>query len=383
MSRPTKTKRSFQLESLESRELLTAGGPSAEAQYMLTLLNQARTNPQAAATEFTTNLTPDVQTTLQYYNVDLNQVRAAISSAAPRQPLAWNANLAASATAQSQYQANTGVQTHLGADGSAPYQRMDQAGYTNRVSSGENAYAYSQSVDNAMEAFMIDWGVSSLGHRNNILQPTATPQTSYQAVGIGIVKTNTPNFGPEVITQDFGAQSGYTAQLLGVAYYDKNGDGSYSMGEGQGNVQIQAVNLATGQTSSVFTWDAGGGYQLPLTPGTYQITASVGSRVFSTQTVTMGTQNVEVDFNLSQPWLSDTNPAAAQQALGIQTPVVAAQNLNPPTPITPQTQVSIPSTQQQQQQPVTVSYGNNTPVAPAQAAQSNSWFSWGSKWFNS
>ncbi len=379
MSRPTKTQRSFRLESLESRALLTAGGPSAEAQYMLELLNLARTNPQEAAQEFTTNLTPDVQTTLQYYDVNLSQVRAAISSAAPRQPLAWNNNLAAAATWQSQDQVNTGIQSHIGSDGSTPAQRMDRNGYTNRVSSGENAYAYSQSVDNAMEAFMIDWGVSSLGHRDNILQPTATPQTSYQAVGIGIVNTNKPGFGPEVITQDFGAQSGYTAQLVGVAFNDNSGNGMYGMGEGQGNVQIQAVNLSTGQTSSVLTWDAGGGYQLPLTPGTYQITASVGNRVFSTQTLTMGTQNVEIDFDLSQAWLSDTNPAAAQQALGSQAPVVQAQNLTPPAP------VSIPI-KAQQQAPVTVNYGNSVasvPIAPAQTNQSNSWFSWGSKWFNS
>jgi uncharacterized protein YkwD len=382
MSHTIKMQRSFRLESLESRELLTAGGPSAEAQYMLEQLNLARTNPQAAAMHFTTNLTPDVQTTLQYYNVDLSQVRSAIAGSAPRQPLAWNDNLAAAAVWQSQDQANTGIQSHTGSDGSSASQRMERNGYTNRISSGENAYAYSQSVDNAMEAFMIDWGVSSLGHRDNILQPTATPQTSYQSVGIGIVNTNKPSFGPEVITQDFGAQQGYTAQLLGVAFNDKNGSGAYGLGEGQGNVQIQAVNLATGQTSSVLTWDAGGGYQLPLTPGTYQITASVGNRVFSTQTLTMGTQNVEVDFDLSLPWLADTNPAAAQQALGTQTSV-AAQTLAPQASVTRQAQVSIPITTQQQ--PVAVTYGNpaNVPVAPAQAAQPNAWFSWGSKWFRS
>ena len=102
MSRPT-FRRIIRLETLESRELLTAGGPSAEAQFMLEELNVARTNPAAAAQEFTTNLDANTVASLQYYNTDLNAVRNALSSATPRQPLAWNDQLAQAATQQSQY----------------------------------------------------------------------------------------------------------------------------------------------------------------------------------------------------------------------------------------------------------------------------------------
>ena len=46
MSRPS-SPRSLNVERLESREVMAAGGPSAQAQYMLELVNQARTNPGA------------------------------------------------------------------------------------------------------------------------------------------------------------------------------------------------------------------------------------------------------------------------------------------------------------------------------------------------
>ena len=49
-----------------------------------------------------------------------------------------------------------------------------------------------------------------------------------------------------VVTQDFGAQPNEQAQVVGVAYNDTQGTGSYQPGEGVGNVQITAVNLQTG-----------------------------------------------------------------------------------------------------------------------------------------
>lgn len=365
MIRRPNVKTGLRLETLESRQLLTAaaGGPSAEAEYMLDLINQVRTNPQAAAVKLTTNLDADVQATLQYFNVDINKVRNDIASATPRQPLAWNDNLAAAATWQSQDQANTGVQSHSGSDGSNSTQRITRNGYQNLSVEGENAYAYSKSVDHAMEAFLIDWGVDSLGHRNNILQPNANDQTSYQEVGIGIANTNKPGFGPKVITQDFASRSDYKAQLLGVVYLDYNHDNSFSMGEGQGNLQIDATNLATNQTYSAMSWDSGG-YQLPLDPGQYKVVAHMGDKVFRTDYITMGTQNTKVDYNLSQTWVSSSTPVTVTPPA-----VVAQQQLAPPTP--PPAVVS-------QVTPTTVA---NT-FAPFNATtakpRSQTWFSWSS-----
>jgi len=341
MRRPT-TRRSFRLESLESRELLTAGGPSAEAQYMLTELNLARINPAAAAQQFTSNLSDNVNATLKYYNVDLGGVRNAVASEAARPPLAWNATLAGTAGGQSQYQNDTGVQSHAGANGSNLEQRLDQAGYTGRASDGENAYAYSGSVDEAMQAFLIDWGVASNGHRNNIYQPTATPDQFYQEVGIGIVDSSRGNFGPEVITQDFGRSNTGQPDVLGVVYNDPSHVNRFTLGSGVGGVEVDATNNATGALKSTTTWDAGG-YQIPLTPGNYTIAAKVNGQTVQSNQITVNNQNVEVDANLTNLPAPAPAPAPAvvapapvvQVAPAVVAPAVAPPAIAvtaPPTP---------------------------------------------------
>lgn len=321
----SKFRRSFQVETLEGRQLLsTVAGPTSQEQYMLQLLNEARTNPAEAAQMLTTNLTPDLQATLQYYGVNIQATAAKIASATPQPPLAWNADLAASALGQSQYQANTQVQTHTGVGGSNSQQRMQQAGYTNIASSAENAFAYSTSVEEAMQAFLIDWGVPSDGHRINIQQPGVSAQNANRDVGIGIVQTNNSNFGPLVITQDFASQNNEQAQVVGVAYNDNAGTGFYQPGAGQAGVQIDVVNSQTGQVTSTQTWSAGG-YELPLAPGQYTIVASLNDNVIQTSKLTVGNVNVEQDFILTNAWQGGTreNAIAAAQPQPPAPPVIA------------------------------------------------------------
>jgi len=316
--------RSLRFDSLEGRQLLSTAGPTDQEQYMLQLINEARTNPAAAAEQLTTNLTPDVQATLQYYNVNLQATAQKIASSTPLPPVAWNADLASSAQTQSQYMANNQIQSHTGANGSSPQQRMQQAGYTNAASTGENAYAYSTSAEEAMQAFLIDWGVPSDGHRINIQQPGVSAQNAYRDVGIGIVQTNpsNPNFGPMVITQDFGSQTNEQAQVVGVAYNDNSGTQFYQPGEGQGGVQIDAVNLQTGQVASTQTW-ASGGYELPLAPGQYTIIASLNDQVIQTSNLTVGNVNVEQDFLLTNTWQGGTRESAIAAAQPQAAPVVS------------------------------------------------------------
>ena len=302
MPRPS-FRRSLRFENLESRELLSSGiaAPTDQQQYMLEQINQARMNPRAAAVSVTSNLTPDISSTVAHYGVDLNATEQAIASAPAKPPLAWNPDLAAAAQAHSQDMATNQFQSHTGSDGSTPDQRMQQAGYTNASSRGENAFAYATSIDEAMQAFLIDWGVSDQGHRRNILQPNVSSSDAYQSVGIGIATSNNSTVGPLVITQDFGSQPNQPAELVGVAYYDNQQTRMYEIGEGRGGVRIDATNLATGQTTSTQTWSTGG-YQIALSPGQYQITASVNGTVFRTLQMTIGTQNVEQDFVLSNTW---------------------------------------------------------------------------------
>jgi uncharacterized protein YkwD len=275
---------------------------------MLELINLARTNPPAAAERVTSNLTPDIVATLDYYGVNADQAKREISSATPQPPVAWNPQLANAAQGHSQDMANTRVQSHSGSDGSTINSRISNAGYSNASSVGENAYAYGTSVDEAMQAFLFDWGVADKGHRRNLLQPNVSADNAFQDVGIGIVHTKDNNFGPLVITQDFGNRPNEKAQLLGTVYNDNNGNRFYDIGEGAGNVLITATNLATGATASVPTWDAGG-YQMPLDPGRYQVTATVNNRVVKSTTVSIGTVNVQHDFILNDS--SQDVPAAS------------------------------------------------------------------------
>src|SRR3981081_3419434 len=131
MSRPATLRRTdLSLESLESRKLLTAGGPTANVQYMLELVNEARTNPAEMANRVTSSTNSDVVATVNYYGVDLNSVKNQTSSSASRPPLAWNDQLAAAATYHSEDMANTGVQTHVGSDGSTLDPRLNAVGFT-------------------------------------------------------------------------------------------------------------------------------------------------------------------------------------------------------------------------------------------------------------
>ena len=125
--------------------------------------------------------------------------------------------------------------------------------------------------------------------------PRATP-TSPWASGLPR-RAPGSKVGPLVITQDFGSQPNQQAQLVGVAYSDNQHTGMYEIGEGRGGVQIDATNLATGQTTSTQTWSTGG-YQIALSPGRYQITTSVNGTVVQTLLMTIGTQNAEQDFVL-------------------------------------------------------------------------------------
>jgi uncharacterized protein YkwD len=346
---------------------------------MLQLINFARTNPAAAAQRFTSNLNADTQDTLSYYHVDLNAVKAAISAIAPQQPLAWNDQLANAAQSHSQDMANNNFESHIGSDGSTPDQRMDRAGYTNRITAAENAYSYASSVDNAMESFLIDWGVPDAGHRRNLLQPGVSADQSFTDVGVGIVDASKIGVGPFVVTQDFGRQTNSQAKIVGVAFNDKNGDNFYEPGEGLGGVHIEAKNLATGQVSGTDTWDAGG-YELALNPGTYQVNAKIGGQVVQSQQVSIGTQNVEVDFNLNNPPPPPPAPVVAPPAPVTAPPVVTppvvvikqAAVVAPATPVvTPTTSTPVTSPQTQPSSPQ-----NTNPLANFNADWVVSWTSW-------
>ncbi len=301
MARRPSTRKNIQIEALEGRQLLAGGAaPSAQAQYMMELINTLRTDPSRAADILTQNLSGSTKATLAYYHVDLNQAKQDIASRAPRQPLAWNDSLASAAQTQSQDMASNGFQSHTGSDGSTPDQRIQRAGYGAAKKIGENAFAYAQSIDQAIQSFALDWGVPDKGHLNNLTEPGAAPSDTFKEVGIGSVDSTKPGFG-KVVTVDLGLQQNAPSQLVGVVYNDNDHNNFYSVGEGVAGAEIDVTNDQGQLVGSA--WSAGpGGYQIPLTPGHYHVQAKYAGHVSSEQDITVGNQNVKLDFTNTDSW---------------------------------------------------------------------------------
>ncbi len=302
-------RRPLMMETLERRELLSVGTAAIE-QYALEQLNRARTNPSQVAQDVTSNLTRSARDTFSFYNVNVDQVRNEIGSTPAVQPLAWNDDLAQAADRLSRDMAVNGFQSHVGSDGSSIEQRISDAGYNNRASYGENAFAYADSVDQAMQAFLVDYGNPGKGHRNNIYND------SYREVGISINAAQAKGVGPEIVVQNFGSQQNEKPYLLGVVYQDNNHDNAYQVGEGTDQLTISVTPLdgntrrPTGPTIDVAPWGSGG-YQVQLDPGLYRVVAHQGDRTFRTQEVNIGSDNVKVDFDLTDTWQQTPTPTPA------------------------------------------------------------------------
>ncbi len=90
-------------------------GPSDYEQYLLELINRARSDPASEAAR---------------YGIDLNEgLSPGTISSDPKQPLAVNPDLVEGARAHSQWMIDNDVFSHTGANGSAPGDRMAAAGY--------------------------------------------------------------------------------------------------------------------------------------------------------------------------------------------------------------------------------------------------------------
>ena len=78
--------------------------------------------------------------------------------------------------------------------------------------------------------------------------------------------------------------------VTGVVFSDGNGNGRLDIGEG-----IPGVTVSAGTAGTVIT-NGGGGYSIPVTAGTYTLTASGAGFATATATATVTEYNVGVDF---------------------------------------------------------------------------------------
>ncbi len=287
------------MEPLEDRRLLSvtassAGiAPTANEQYLLELINRGRANPSAEAAR---------------YNIGLNAgLPAGTISTTPKQPLASSPLLNTAARGHSQWMIDTNNFSHIGRGGSNAGARMQAAGYQfvggwgwaeNISWKGTTAPASTINYIEYLNDRHADL-YSRPGHRVNQMND------SYREVGLAVVQgrftSGSTTYNALMITEDF-TVSGTSVFLTGVVYDDGRvkADRFYTPGEGLGGVTIAAVSHADGQRITVKTW-ASGGYSLPLPAGTYTVTASGGPLdvMLVKNSVTIGQQNVKVDFTLA------------------------------------------------------------------------------------
>lgn len=292
------------VETLPARVLLSTYDPSAAEQEMLEWVNRMRIAPQAHLYDLVRSTSPlhsdnaDIQSALDYFDVDGAALQSEWSTLTPVAPLAWNAALISGALGHNQAMIGADLQSHQvpGELGMVP--RLQAAGYTNYSTLAENIFAYGKSPLEAHAAFAIDWGSSPTGmqtppgHRENIMRSTV------REVGISIVNENNPatGVGPLVITQDFGSRFDIGgAWLVGVVFDDTNQNARYTAGEGLAGVTVQISRPGTAtQTTTTMT---AGGYQALLQPGTYTVTFSGGALPTPvTRSVTVGAANVKLDY---------------------------------------------------------------------------------------
>jgi hypothetical protein len=308
-------------EALEDRRLLsvmplaaaTGAVPSNYDQYILELINRARSDPAAEAARD---------------GVALNEgLPAGAISTASKQPLAFNPDLIQSAQLHSQWMLDTDTFSHSGSGGSSPGDRMANAGYnfTSGWGWGENiAWQGTTGVPNVyttlaqvQKNLFVDSGVEGRGHRTDLMNP------DFREVGVGVRTGSFSGYNAVMVTQDF-AYSGDSVFLTGVVYNDSlvQANDFYTPGEGLGAVTISATRQSDQAVFTTTTW-ASGGYSLALPQGTYSVTAfgTALGRTLRRDQVAIGDQNVKVDFTLSEklPLLSITDVAQAEVNAGTKT----------------------------------------------------------------
>ena len=339
-----RTSRDFRPELLGLEPRLALSGanpfePTADEQYMLELINQARANPAAEGQRLLALARTDPVLKAATAGWDLNRFDQVISAFGPEPPLAFNTNLIEAARAHDAAMLAVNGQFHSPpgylTDPQVAHAANGQAYYPTGTSywdTGENIFAFSANVDNSNtanvvnyfeEAFLLDWGNPDFGHLKNLLAPgpaEAPPGVHpYSEVGIGLLTNVAPanaplssspdpanqglNVGPDLVTQEFGWLSGH-AFLTGVVFNNNDGSGFFAPGEGARGVTIQAVGRNGQGTFSTQTWGSGG-YTLALPPGTFDVTASGNLAVPRATTVTIGSDNVGWDVASNPPAVAD------------------------------------------------------------------------------
>lgn len=273
--------------------LWSTGDPTDQEQLYLELINRARANPTAEGVRLAALTDPDVRQSYSYFGVNLALMQSEMAALPVAAPLAMSAKLLQSARVHSNDQFTGGFQGHVGTDGSSMGTRLTRAGYSASYYA-ENVYAYSKSTAFGHASFEVDWGYESDGMQTGRGHRAAI-HAGFREVGIGVRAGTNGEVGPQVVTQDFGVPAGAEVPfLLGVAYYDFDGDNFYDAGEGIGGVTVTAQGSSYHAVTA-----ASGGYALPVPAGAATRTVTFTGLGFNhSTTAAFGVSNTnrKVDF---------------------------------------------------------------------------------------
>src|SRR4051794_34156842 len=187
-----------QLESLETRNLLSATYPTAVEQYVVELINRARANPAAEAAR---------------YGIDLNEgLKAGTISSSAKQPLALNPYLTDAARGHSQWMIDHDTFSHTGANGRRPADRMKGSGHQFAAPPGwssnsapgacKTAAPHNDVFEAIHDDLFVDLAIPDRGHRVNMLAG------NMKEVGVGGAYGQYSYWTAEAITENFAASAG-------------------------------------------------------------------------------------------------------------------------------------------------------------------------------
>ncbi|RYD39149.1 MAG: CAP domain-containing protein, partial [Verrucomicrobiaceae bacterium] len=226
------------VSAIHAQKQYSHGNPTADEQYLLELINRARSNPAAEGLRLANTTDRDVKFAVDFFGVDVARLKKDFASYPARPPLAMNPQLLAAARRHSNDMARKNFQSHTGSDGSTIGSRIADAGFRS-ASISENIYSNLVSSTFLVHAGLtIDWGRGpggvqpGLGHRTNVM---GLGNSTYREVGIGVVARSgeaSDRYGKLAVTQDYGTESNSVFFLLGVAYQDDNRNGICDPGEG-------------------------------------------------------------------------------------------------------------------------------------------------------
>lgn len=279
------------LACLAAMPLIAQQAPTAAEVAFIYELNRARNDPQQYDQE--------------------NGLNGLLNGVAAQPPLAVNNNLVQSARFHSDEMATYGYFAHTSAiTGDQPNKMALDAGYplpwqpdANYVESLACIFTSGSSISyngaDALKALIIDAGVNPPGHRIHLLAMESFYQahreigTGY-AEGLAPTMTNPGNWNAGAYWSIHTARrSSEQYWLTGVVYDDVNANGRYDQGEGLAGVTVSR----TGAGTNAATTNAGGGWSIPVSAGTYTVTSAGGPFPgMAFVDLTVGSANVAVDF---------------------------------------------------------------------------------------